>query len=108
MAENENDFSYAMRVVELVGEVDRLRKDVEVLTADRDAAYDKGFSDGLRMGDARATDVESRLAALEKLTSDQADAIEAQSRLIDTLQKDVQAPKAEDIPTRPYNAWTDG
>ncbi|MFE1170416.1 hypothetical protein [Nocardiopsis sp. NPDC058789] len=79
---------------ELAEEITRLRKDVEVLTADRDTAYDQGFSDGLRMGDARATDVESRLAALEKLTSDQADALEAQSQLIDTLRTDMRGAQA--------------
>ncbi len=80
--------------------------------SDYDTAFDRGhtegFAQGLRMGDARATDVEARLAALEKLTSDQADALEAQSRLIDQLRTGPQSPKAEDIPTRPYNAWTDG
>lgn len=79
---------------ELAEEIIRLRKDVEVLSADRDTAYDTGFSDGLRMGDARATDVESRLAALKKLTSDQADALEAQSQLIDALRRDMRGAQA--------------
>ena len=36
-----------------------------------------------------ATDVQSRLAELEQLTADQADALEAQSRLIETLRSDM-------------------
>lgn len=54
------------------------------------------------------SDVESRLSALESLASDQADALEAQSQLIDTLRTKSQEAKAAGIPTRPYNAWTDG
>lgn len=54
------------------------------------------------------SDVESRLSALESLASDQADALEAQSQLIDTLRTKSQETKAAGIPTRPYNAWTDG
>lgn len=84
----------------LLNDVERLRAlplipDGDTTDAEaRDAAYDQGHADGLRMGEARAEETEARLAALEKLTSDQADEIEAQSRLIDALRADMRSVQA--------------
>lgn len=84
----------------LLNDVERLRAlplipDGDTTDAEaRDAACDQGRADGLRMGEARAEETEARLAALEKLTSDQADEIEAQSRLIDALRADMRSVQA--------------